>query len=292
MNIVESKLYSFDEMIPYINTYACNHLKCSEEVKKVLKEFDMGDEKSSLQPLKKLTTKQNVDTNSIKGTKKAHETFFIHPRETRDALFWYFYIMKYGYEKYEFGKHKKDVEYDEKYKTIERIKDVSKQEPYKSMLRKSKLKAATIMNDIASNESMTLSSFIGMCIIHDIPLVLTTSSSYYISYLEDSYEDKDDDDVVEQLSVFVVDILGTLRIQDEEEMKYKQPKSRMYYEKQSLSKIQENHILGKNVYKPLNSITNYKVNELEEMADILDIEIKPKMKKKEIFHEIEKQIIR
>ena len=281
MNIVESKLYSFDEMIPYINKYACNHLRCKEEVNKV-----QDENINRVHNIKKDTTKHNV-TNSKKETKtiSSSDSFFIHPKETHDVLFWYFFIMKYGYEKYEFNKHKKDVEYNEKYKTIERIKEVSKLEPYKSLLRKSKLKAITITNDIACNKSMTLSSFIGICIIHDIPLVLTTSS-YYISYLQAS----DEEVLIEDESAFVVNILDTLRIQDEEEMKYRQPKSRMYYEKKSLSKIQEKHILGKHIYRPLNSITNYKVNELEEMADILDIELKPKMKKKDIYVEIENKL--
>lgn len=288
MNIVESKLYSFEEMIPYINTYACNHLRCMDEVNKV------KNEHSNIQKTKKGVKETNKDVKKDVKVKvyTSSETFFIHPKETRDIFFWYFFIMKHGYEKYEFHKYKKDVEYDEKYKTIERIKDVAKQEPYKTMLRKSKLKAATIINDIASNESMTLSSFIGMCIIHDIPLILTTST-YYVCYIEEKEEEGGDGD--EKINIqdhlgFVIDIQGTLHIQDEEETKYRQPKSRMYYEKKSLSNVQETRMLGKHIYKPLNSMAQYKMNELEDMADVLDIEIKSKMKKKDIYNEIENKL--
>lgn len=300
MNITDGKLYSFEEMIPYIKKHECNHLRIKDELDKISnsndKDKDKGVEQSTKYSSKsKSNPKPITDNNQKKSIPK--ESFFIHPKETNDRLFWYAFIMIFGHEKYEYHKHKKDVEFETKYKFIERIRDYGKQEPYKSLFRKHKLKGVELMNDIASNASMTISSFIGICLIHDIPLVLMTKT-YYVYYGKE--EDNDGPGLVDTNGglghggmnggpwlggAYIISFESTnpkypvkLNANDEQETKYRQPFSSMYYEKKSVDWVAKTRIEGKHIYKPLTGMSGYKMSELLDMADILGVDTEKNVK--------------
>ena len=298
MNITDIKLYSFEEMIPYIKEHECNHLRIKRELDEISNIKHKGNGIGVINQKQKSKPEPNsaINININQNKSIPRESFFIHPRETTDRLFWYAFIMIYGYEKYEYHKHKKDVEFETKYKFIERIRDIGKQEPYKSLFRKHKLKGSDIMNDIASNASITISSFIGICLIHDVALVLMTKT-YYVYYgrNEEEDEDKDGNEVKGGpglgdmngglgLGAYIISFESTnpkypikLNANDEQETKYKQPFSSMYYEKKSVDWVAKTRVEGKHIYKPLAGMSAYKMGELLDMGDVLGIDTEKNM---------------
>jgi len=117
-------------------------------------------------------TKSTADNNIYKPLKK-------------DSLFWCFYILKYGYSKYEMevGSQYFTVEKTEKFKYIELLRCKEN----KDLLKINKIKPLSeLEDDLANKERISIKTFFALCIIEKLNILLVDKRKIYQSMNNDS----------------------------------------------------------------------------------------------------------
>jgi len=117
-------------------------------------------------------TKSTADNNIYKPLKK-------------DSLFWCFYILKYGYSKYEMevGSQYFTVEKTEKFKYIELLRCKEN----KDLLKINKIKPLSeLEDDLANKERISIRTFFALCIIEKLNILLVDKRKIYQSMNNDS----------------------------------------------------------------------------------------------------------
>lgn len=110
-------------------------------------------------------------------TKLPTKTKDIFLPKHKDTLFWCFYVLYMGIDKYDMIGNKHFVEEKElKFKMIELIRSK------KDVLKMHKIKPLSdIENDLANNQQITLKTFIALCIINSISVMVVTNHTYFES---------------------------------------------------------------------------------------------------------------
>ena len=91
-----------------------------------------------------------------------------------DTLFWCFYIIENGHEAYHMtGNHKFQIEKNKKISFIEKIR------ANKTIMKAHKLKINAIENDLLNNRYITKKTFIALCILYDINIIIIFDNYYY-----------------------------------------------------------------------------------------------------------------
>jgi hypothetical protein len=101
----------------------------------------------------------------------------------KDSLFWAFYIMKYGLFTYEMNvlSQSFSTEKQEKFKYIELIRQ------NKELLKLHKIKNLTSLeNELANEKTISIKTFIAMCIIENMNVYLVNDRKIYINILDES----------------------------------------------------------------------------------------------------------
>ena len=182
----------------------------------------------------------------------------------KDKLFWYLYIFENGEQQYELlGRNKYSEEMRLKVNYIEELKNA------KQILKENKLK----FNDLQENllySKMNIYSLLAITLIKKINLIYYTDS---IFFMNKKYENK-----------------NSLIINYDKENK-------IFYREQNvedIEKISKNKLVITNLKKPLKSLSAYKIAELHEICNVLNINIMKnatkKLKKKELYEKIVQKI--
>ena len=180
----------------------------------------------------------------------------------KDTLFWCFYIIKYGWEKYHLiGRHSFSIEKKIKIEFIEYLRSK------KEMLKKNKWKRNYLENDLLNNATISIETFICLCALHGIQ-AMVIYDKYYYQY---------DEELDQKISII---------------------KNNEY----ALCTLFPNQIRNKistfwripNLKKPLKAISSFKVGELKNICSKLDINIHKKNNrvctKKEIYNLIKSKL--
>lgn len=119
-----------------------------------------------------ISTNTNSNSNIYKPLKK-------------DSLFWCFFILKYGFSKYEMeiGSQYFLIEKTEKFKYIEMLRDKAN----KDLMKINKIKPMSeIEDDLANKERISVKTFFALCIMEKINVLLVDNRKIYQSMNNDS----------------------------------------------------------------------------------------------------------
>lgn len=182
----------------------------------------------------------------------------IIPSVTEDTLFWCFYIISHGFEKYEMLIHKNIV--GEKKLKIEHIEELRK---HKDVLKPYRFTTFSNLEDkLANHKKIDISTFLSLCVLKNINVLVIKKKIYFELRMNDTDE------------IFVV---------RESNGKYGYESSNKLY----TNELKEDYIGVNNIEKPLNSMSYYKADELVEMCNKFGIEtISSKTNKKKTKKEM------
>ena len=91
-----------------------------------------------------------------------------------DTLFWCFYIIENGQDAYYMtGNHKFQIEKNKKISFIEKIR------ANKTIMKAHKFKINAVENDLLNNRYITKKTFIALCILYDINIIIIFDNYYY-----------------------------------------------------------------------------------------------------------------
>ena len=190
-----------------------------------------------------------LETNIIKTNKcfeqKSKERINMFTPKQKDSLFWCFYILKYGEQKYEMLENinivlekKLKIEYVEK---IRREKQIVKSHKFATLTH--------LENQLANEERIDLNTFFTLCVIENINVLYVCKKTYFELLMNDD-------------KIHIIHRLDNYSKYGYEGIE--QSKVELY--RSTLFKVDS-------VEKPIKSISSYKVSELVEFCTKLGIEI-------------------
>jgi hypothetical protein len=185
-----------------------------------------------------------VKPNKIfeKNIKERISTF--SPKQ-KDSLFWCFYILKYGEQKYEMLENINIVL--EKRLKIEYIEKIRKE---KQIVKSHKFATLThLENQLANEEKIDLPTFFTLCVIENINILYVCKKTYFELLMNDD-------------KIHIIHRLDNYSKYGYEGIE----KSKIELYRSTLFKLES-------VDKPIKSISSYKVSELLEFCSKLGIEI-------------------
>jgi len=201
--------------------------------------------------------------------KKEEQPFFI-PKQ-KDSLFWCFYIMKHGFEKYETIDFINIVVE----KTL-KIEYIEKLRLKKDVLKTYKISPLTHIENVLLNEyKIDMKTFLSLCVLENINVLIINKKTFL------SLEITSTDSCKQHILHFFPDKNNYGLEKDVSELKVEEYKSKLY-------KITSYD-------KPIRAISAYKSEELMEICSKLGIETFNKEKdkpflKKELYEEIVKEL--
>jgi hypothetical protein len=183
----------------------------------------------------------------------------------KDCLFWSFYIMKHGLFTYEMNvlSQSFSTEKQEKFKYIELIRQ------NKELLKLHKIKnLASLENELANEKTISIKTFIAMCIIENINVYLVNNRKLYINILDETlpiniiFKNKNK-------SNYCIDFQTT---------------------EEKINNYKENYLIMETFEDNLKSINSYKVNDLLIICKKLNLTISSdeKITKKYLYELISK----
>jgi hypothetical protein len=247
------------------NMYYLSNL---EKYTKHIINYDKGNNKK-INILDNIECK-NIDKNKDKDKDKDKD-FFIPDKE--DKLFWCFYILTYGFDKYEFIKNNSfKFEKDFKIKTIEEMRK------QKDLLKAFKIKNTIVENELLNDKVISIKTLNLLALIYKQNFVYISGRTYLlINYSNDEK------------------IYDTKNIIIKDGKDYK-----IYYNsdiielneriKKDLDDITNNYWKVEDINKFIRAISAYTISQLNEIATKLNIsiinELNKKKTKKELYDEI------
>jgi len=188
----------------------------------------------------------------------------------KDSLFWCFYILKYGFSKYEMevGSQYFTVEKNEKFKYIELLRGKEN----KDLLKINKIKPLSeLEDDLANKDKISVKTFFALCIIEKMNVLLVDKRKIYQSMNNDSPE---------------INVIHRNSDSFEHHIE-------LNVSNESISNYKDNYYNVSGFDNVLKSMSSYKVDELLELCKKLNIvcglEIaKKKLTKKDIYELIVK----
>jgi hypothetical protein len=214
---------------------------------------DSNDKKDSNINLKKqMIPKQMVTKDAIYKPYK------------KDSLFWCFYILKYGFSKYEMevGNQQFSIEKKEKFKYIDEVR----KQYNKDLLKIHKIKPLSLLeDDLANQEKISIKTFFALCIIENINVILIDKRKVYEVLTTDDPK---------------IHVIHRNSITYEHHIELDVPAEKYIMYNETYYKMS-------NFDTSLKAMTSYKLEELVELCKKLDINTeikeKKKMSKKDIY---------
>ena len=209
-------------------------MKILNTLQKYMFTLDMMTYSPHIQEEKKIVKSEN-------NTRKNTDIFI---PKYKDTLFWCFYIIKYGWEKYHLiGRYSFSIEKKIKIEFIEYLRSK------KEILKKNKWKRNYLENDLLNNDTISIETFLCLCTLHNIQATIIYDKLYY------QYDNELDQ------KIYIIK-----------------------NDKYALCTLFPNQIIKKistfwripNLKKPLKSISSFKVDELKKISSKLDINISKK----------------
>lgn len=188
----------------------------------------------------------------------------------KDSLFWCFYILKYGFSKYEMevGSQYFTVEKNEKFKYIELLRGKEN----KDLLKINKIKPLSeLEDDLANKDKISVKTFFALCIIEKMNVLLVDKRKIYQSMNNDSPE---------------INVIHRNSDSFEHHIE-------LNVSNESISNYKDNYYNVSGFDNVLKSMSSYKVDELLELCKKLNIvcgleSAKKKLTKKDIYELIVK----
>ena len=210
-----------------------------------------------------LEEKQKKNKNIINTEKHQILPTFFSIKE-KDNLFWCYYIIKYGIIKYEALLNNTFAEEQrEKIKLIENVRN------NKELLKKNKWKRNTIEGELVSNNNISVKTFLCICTINNLNVSIVTNLYLFIQNNEKSSENN---------IIYYNNDSYKLSILDRVE------KDKL------LEEYKRNLWIINNIDKPLLSLSSYKLSELQNIANKLQIPIHNDINKRFCKQELYKMI--
>lgn len=158
----------------------------------------------------------------------------------KDILFWYFYIAKYGYDSYKDIEHKFTIEKEIKIKNIE----LSRKNL--NILKDMKYNKDDFESNLLNCQTINIMTFKALCAYNNLNVVLVKDKTYYhFNYSDDE--------------PFILNFIDNNYVND-----------RCI----KINYIQNNMYCITNINKPINGIASYKLQDLIDICNKLDINIK------------------
>ena len=187
-------------------------------------------------------------SDNIKNKTSNNNANLFTPK-TNDKLFWIFYIILYGLDKYNLN-----VNYEFQTEKEFKIKVVDKLRENKSQIKILKYKLSDLENELVNENKISLKIFHLLCFLFDKSVLYITNKIYYDFNYGDKYN----------IVYHNNNNPGLLNNNDNNKL---------------IDEIKLNYLLI-NPAKPIKGITSYKINELQDIANKLDIDINNQNKKK------------
>lgn len=193
-----------------------------------------------------------------KVIEKSLKKSIYYPKE-KDSLFWCFYIIKYGYEKYELLFHKNEV--IEKQIKVEYVEKLRKE---KALVKIYKFDTLTnIESNLVNDKYLQLPAFLTLCAIENINILfLNKTKKTYYEFTIDETKDK-----------YIIYL-------NEEKYEKRYGFELNAYDIEKINKIKEINYCIENLKKPIKAITSYTMQDLTTIANKLSIELNKDAKKK------------
>jgi hypothetical protein len=215
---------------------------------------------------KKINSKNNnyQYNKEIPIIKKKQDTFV---SDLKDNLFWCFYVIKMGIEKYDMiGNQHFVIEKEMKFKYIELLRSK------KDLLKINKIKPLyELEDDLANKPQISLKTFVALCIIENINICIINKKKIF----EFIYNDENLIFIIKRAEdslKFILE-LNNIKITDEKIKEYR-----------------NNYYQLNNIDSSIKSMASYKLDELNIIANKLGINIisenNKKKTKKEIYETI------
>ena len=210
--------------------------------------------------------KTNKQNQSLSIKKNKPSDFFI-PKE-KDTLFWCYFILVNGIQNYEllFNNTYKE-EKQQKLNFIEKLRN------YKDILKKYKFKRTELETDIAYSNEITLKTFLAMCAIENKNVCVLKGRCLYTLIVNET----------SNIDIITMDNnrYGCYLLEEKEKTALFNEYTAKYW-------------MIDNIAKPISAQSNYKLPQLQEIADKLRIPIVnekgKKLKKIELYNLIKQKI--
>lgn len=235
------------------------------------------DLKSDLVEIPVSEVEQIIESVSIVEPEKKPEIIHKEQRafspKKQDTLFWSAYVANHGEAEYWLiGNKYKNAELSEKQKVIEFIqKDKA---AFKRAYHKiSNVKIQEIMSELMLDKKTSIQTFMALCVFYKFHAIFTYNKTYF--------------EFIPNLSNIDIPTFLFIRSADGH-FSFKSLEN-----KEDINVIKSTHILiESDPEKPLKAASNYKMEDLKQMVDILGIHPGEKWKKSELYDEILKKIKR
>ena len=241
-----------------------NHLRINDVLNE-LREFMLYDT-SAVQPAQQPAQQPTQQPAQQPAQHPAPSEF--QPSMNQDMLFWCFYVMQNGAFKYEQIANRYTTEQDGKRDQILLLRKHIKELKQSTGL---KITASTIEGEIMCPR-ISIHAFQVLAHLNSLNAVFVNPKNrVYAEFISDAVSDKP---------------IYMITRKDEKTKRVCMTQAT----EQQLTQLRETHYRIENLQKPIKSISSYTVADLTEMCHSLKIQIKPKMKKQEIYDEISKQL--
>jgi len=213
---------------------------------KLLSQLSNVDLNNRVNTYSEKNTKEGTGSHNALSKSKKEEVFF--PKEN-DMLFWCYFIVVNGMEKYEVLHTQRFlVEKEEKLKCIQLIRDHKK-----DLISKKIRNRESIEDDLVNSRKISLKTFVSLCIVSNINVMIVNKRKYYEICCNSDEEN----------NVMVIHHLETPSLKYGYEMVNAEEKLKMY---------RNNYFLSHSIENPLKAVSSYKSSELKEICNKLKIE--------------------
>lgn len=117
---------------------------------------------------------QNSNT-SVVNVSKPKDWYNV---KEQDVLFWHLYILKYGMQQFIYHKNKTEIKNKITFQWVEEMQ--SQKASLKPVFRHYKLNYDDVMNDLASNKRIEMTTFLGVCITLQMPVIILYHKVAYV----------------------------------------------------------------------------------------------------------------
>ena len=220
------------------------------------KEFNDGIKKKH--PTTKVSLDFTIDKtdkiDKLDKTNNKEDTLFI-PRQT-DGLFWCFYIAFYNLDKFRFLSNYFIEENDLKIKTVEYARTC------KPQLKAFKITLCKFESELALEKKININMFQSLCVLYKVNIILVRNRCF----LDLCYYPEKQTFVVEEHKKATGNVQYGI---------YSEPASEIY-----INNIRNTLWKQEGINKPLKAISSYKLGDLQDICNRLQIEIMKDTKKK------------
>ena len=228
--------------------------------------------------------RSRVQINYTKKYSKYNEPFKINNHKNfADKLFWIFYKIINNFSDV-------DLEHINSFKIMKefKINSVEKLKSQKNILKDFKIQKGLVEDDLTNNEKISFKTFHALCVLYLVNIVLIRDNNTYCVLCTNS------DEKVINLQNYKVIKISNVKLSAQFNNFDIELVSNSFTETE-LQNILKSYYVIENIEKPLKAFSNYKLDDLINIAEKLNINIydehTKKKKKQELYENILQKLI-